>query len=142
MKHGERDKRIDVRVRADDTHAVVEVHSDRAIPSEVMSRLFEPFTARGDKHRHRDGLGLGLFIARSIARARRGDLLVDSSPERGTTFSLVLPRDRARDAARQPSTRPRAAAPGNSPTAARDRHPSAEISMRARVVRKSSARAR
>ncbi len=38
-----------------------------------------------------DGLGLGLFIAKGIARAHGGGLEVDSS-EGSTLFRLVLPR--------------------------------------------------
>lgn len=81
-----------MRVRSDNGNAIVELHNDGAIPHEVMPTLFQPFGARGENKRHRDGLGLGLFIAQSIARAHRGELQVDSSPERGTTFRLVLPR--------------------------------------------------
>ena len=92
VKHGAPGKPIDVRIRSDDARAIVEVHNDGAIPNDIMPTLFQPFAARGDSKRHRDGLGLGLFIAQAIARAHRGDLQVDSSPERGTTFRLVLPR--------------------------------------------------
>lgn len=92
VKHGAPGQPIDVRVRTDDAHAVVEVHNEGAIPPEVMPTLFQPFAARGDRKRPGDGLGLGLFITKSIARAHHGDLQVDSSPERGTTFRLVLPR--------------------------------------------------
>jgi PAS domain S-box-containing protein len=92
VKHGVPGKPIEVRVSSDSGHAIVEVHNEGVIPSEQLPGLFEPFAARGDKTRHREGLGLGLFIARSIARAHRGDLQVESSPERGTTFRLVLPR--------------------------------------------------
>ncbi|HUQ03421.1 MAG TPA: sensor histidine kinase [Kofleriaceae bacterium] len=78
VKHGEPGKPIAVRVRADDGHAVVEVHNEGAIPSEVLSTLFEPFASRGPRaKRHKDGLGLGLFIARSIARAHGGELPPD-----------------------------------------------------------------
>lgn len=92
VKHGVPGQPIDVRVRADDAHATVEVHNAGAIPQEIMATLFQPFAARGGRKRDRDGLGLGLFIAKSIACAHRGELQVDSSPEHGTTFRLVLPR--------------------------------------------------
>ena len=92
VKHGTPGKRVDVRVRADDAHAIVEVHNEGAIPSSLMHTLFQPFAARGDASRRRDGLGLGLFIAQSIARAHHGELQVHSTPESGTTFRLLLPR--------------------------------------------------
>jgi PAS domain S-box-containing protein len=93
VKHGAPDTPIKVRVRAEPARAVIEVHNAGAIPAELMPTLFEPFASRGgDQLRRRDGLGLGLFIARSIARAHQGDVHVESSPDRGTTFRLVLPR--------------------------------------------------
>jgi PAS domain S-box-containing protein len=92
VKHGSPGQPIGVRVHSDDAHTIVEVHNDGAIPPEIMPTLFQPFAARGDHKRHRDGLGLGLFIAQAIAQAHRGQLQVDSSPEGGTTFRLVLPR--------------------------------------------------
>jgi PAS domain S-box-containing protein len=92
VRHGTPGRPIDVRVRSDNGHAIVEVHNEGAIPDEIMPTLFMPFAARGDHTRHREGLGLGLFIAQSIARAHHGELQVESSPELGTTFRLVLPR--------------------------------------------------
>ena len=61
------------------------------IPREQQSLIFEKFgRARSDGHA-RPGTGLGLFIARSIAEAHGGALEVRSSPDRGSTFTLVLP---------------------------------------------------
>jgi PAS domain S-box-containing protein len=92
VKHSEPGTPIGVRIRTEDSNAIVEVHNAGAIPSEVIPSLFEPFAARGDKQRKKDGLGLGLFIARSIAQAHQGELQVATSQEHGTTFRLVLPR--------------------------------------------------
>jgi signal transduction histidine kinase len=58
------------------------------IPADQLSVIFEPFR-KGD--RTPAGLGLGLFIAREIARAHQGKLEVTSSRE-ATTFSIHLPR--------------------------------------------------
>jgi signal transduction histidine kinase len=56
-----------------------------------MPRIFEPFRS-GRHHGSRgDGLGLGLFIAKAIARAHGGGLEV-SSGEGETRFRMVLPR--------------------------------------------------
>jgi two-component system CheB/CheR fusion protein len=90
VKHGVPGKPIDVRVTSDDQHAIVEVHNEGAIPTEIMPTLFEPFAVRA-AHR-REGLGLGLFIAKAIAQAHRGELRVASTAEAGTTFRLLLPR--------------------------------------------------
>jgi PAS domain S-box-containing protein len=92
VKHGTAGRPIAVRVSGDATHAVVEVHNDCAIPADIRPTLFEPFAVRANPGHHKSGLGLGLFIARSIARAHGGDLQVESTPEQGTTFRLSLPR--------------------------------------------------
>lgn len=91
VKHGDPGQPIRIRVGKKGDHAVVAVHNGGAIPMEIMASLFKPFATRADMDQHREGLGLGLFIAQSIARAHRGDLQVESSPEAGTTFRLLLP---------------------------------------------------
>ncbi len=51
--------------------------------------IFEPFfTTKGEK-----GTGLGLYVTRQIVEAHGGRVELDSSPGRGTRFSLVLPLD-------------------------------------------------
>lgn len=71
---------------------VLEVWNAGYAPRSI-ERLFEPF-ARAAKHHARasSGLGLGLFLAREIARAHGGVLDGHTSPHDGTTFRLTLPR--------------------------------------------------
>ena len=81
--------------------AVVEVtNAGEPIPAEQVAHLFEPFR-RGDDERsqRRRGLGLGLYIAVQIAAAHGGTIRVRSDAERGTTFSVRMPRvvSRGRD---------------------------------------------
>ncbi len=58
------------------------------LPPELAERVFEPgFSSRDDGH---DGVGLGLALARRLARSADGDLVVDDSGSR-TTFRLTLP---------------------------------------------------
>lgn len=57
----------------------------------AKERLFQPFVGSG----RREGTGLGLPIARDIARAHGGDLaLVETGPQ-GTVFELTLPQPEA-----------------------------------------------
>ena len=56
-------------------------------------RLFEPFergSARGESGR--GGAGLGLNVSRRLADLLGADIAAESTPGRGSTFSLILPR--------------------------------------------------
>jgi signal transduction histidine kinase len=55
-----------------------------------QNRIFERF-ARGRSGRRSEGAGLGLAIVRSVAAAHDGRVEVDSTPGRGSTFTIVLP---------------------------------------------------
>ncbi|HSD19387.1 MAG TPA: HAMP domain-containing sensor histidine kinase, partial [Anaeromyxobacter sp.] len=84
---------VEVSWRADAGRAVIRVANEGApIPQEILPVLFEPFR-RGERDRPggKDGLGLGLFIARSIATAHGGALEVSSAPGEPTVFTLTLP---------------------------------------------------
>lgn len=59
------------------------------IPSDKIEAIFEPFVRLDQTS---DGTGLGLAIARELARALGGRIDVTSSPEKGSTFSVTLPR--------------------------------------------------
>jgi len=60
---------------------------------EELERAFEPFY-RGESSRNRatGGTGLGLGIARNIARAHGGDLELRNRPQGGLEAILSLPR--------------------------------------------------
>ncbi|AKJ01395.1 PAS domain S-box-containing protein [Archangium gephyra] len=82
-------------------HARVEARGDRArlvirdegigISPEALERIFGKFE-RAVSDRHYGGLGLGLYITRSIVEAMGGTIRVDSRPGQGSTFTVELPR--------------------------------------------------
>jgi signal transduction histidine kinase len=61
------------------------------IPADIRERLFQPFE-RGAGDRSPGGLGLGLYIASTIANAHGGHIEVESSPGE-TRFTLNMPVD-------------------------------------------------
>jgi signal transduction histidine kinase len=65
----------------------------RGIAREKQERIFEPFVRIDDGFsRTTEGTGLGLAISRDLARAMGGDLVVESTPGAGATFTLTIPR--------------------------------------------------
>ena len=70
------------------------VHNTGApIPAEHLPHLFERFyRADAARDRAQGGYGLGLAIARSITETHRGRISVTSTPDSGTTFTVLLPR--------------------------------------------------
>jgi two-component system phosphate regulon sensor histidine kinase PhoR len=68
------------------------------IASEHLSRLTERFY-RVDRSRSRDtgGTGLGLAIVKHIANRHQAQLLIESTPGKGSTFMLRFPKERIGD---------------------------------------------
>jgi signal transduction histidine kinase len=78
--------RIGVRTGRDTDAAVISVSDDGpGIEPEVAARLFEPFFTTKPR-----GTGLGLTIAREVAREHGGELTWTSKPAAGAEFSLRL----------------------------------------------------
>src|SRR5579863_7378583 len=82
---------VRVTVKAQDQFAVVEVSDNgRGIAPETLPNIFRPFyTTKGD------GTGLGLSLARRIVEDHQGRIDVTSALGQGTTFTVLLPLQRA-----------------------------------------------
>ena len=64
------------------------------IAEELQEKVFTPFTQLATGHtRWRDGTGLGLPLARRLARLMGGDVSVESVPGRGSVFTLWMPAE-------------------------------------------------
>lgn len=72
------------------------------MPPDVRERCLEPFfTTKGEK-----GTGLGLAMVFGILRRHEGAVDIVSSVGKGTTFSIVLPREGSREAVARHATAP------------------------------------
>ena len=89
LRYGE-GQPILVRARAGDADVTLEVRDNGpGIAPQQQAQLFQRF-GRGSAES--GGLGLGLYIARRIAREHGGDIDVATEPGLGTTFTVRLPR--------------------------------------------------
>lgn len=75
--------------------SVIEVSDNGCgMTTETKSRIFNPFyTTKGPGV----GTGLGLSVSYNLIRQLGGEILVDSIPDEGTRFRVVLPREAAAD---------------------------------------------
>jgi signal transduction histidine kinase len=93
IKHTDDGGRIEIGATKDGANVRIFVRDNGAgIPSDQIERVFEPFfqVERGTTRRY-PGVGLGLTIARDLARAMRGNVTISSTPGQGTTAAVVLP---------------------------------------------------
>ena len=60
------------------------------IPEEEQANIFQRFY-RGRQVRQADGVGIGLYLSRQIIAGEGGYVKVQSTPGRGSTFSVFLP---------------------------------------------------
>jgi heavy metal sensor kinase len=86
---------VTVSVKEGEKGAIISVSdTGRGIAADDIPRIFDRFY-RGDKSRSEPGAGLGLSLVLAIVQAHGGDIQVKSSPSAGSTFTIVLPRERS-----------------------------------------------
>jgi CheY-like chemotaxis protein len=84
---------VNVRVRAEGDMLVLVVQDTGVgIPPDQMKHLFERFRRVNDKaHRKVGGTGLGLSIVRELSKLLDGSTTVESTVDKGSTFTVTLP---------------------------------------------------
>src|SRR5580693_4379978 len=84
-----------IRLRTGSSDAAVHVaiaNSGPFVPDDLVLTLFEPFRRMEARTGVRDGVGLGLSIARSVVAAHRATVTARSQPAGGLDISVVIPR--------------------------------------------------
>lgn len=89
--HGDQ---VRVTVRGEEEAVTVAVEDNgTGIPEELYEEAFRPFSRLDEtRSRHQKGVGLGLAIARDVARSHGGDIILSKSELGGLRATLRLPR--------------------------------------------------
>jgi signal transduction histidine kinase len=95
---------LELRGSADEVVLTVRDHGAGIEPA-ALPKIFDRFE-RASPERRRGGLGLGLYVAREIAQAHGGRILVESRPDSGSTFTVTLPRRPSGPSTAEPSLVP------------------------------------
>ena len=105
IKYSADEKHIDVVLRQDAEHVILEVRDHGiGIPTVDQARIFDPyFRAQFSDTISRRGAGLGLTLVQQILASHGGRVEVESEAGRGSTFRLLFPRDLAGDPATLPA---------------------------------------
>ncbi len=106
IQHGLEDQPVTLSLTGEGSAVFVEIHNfGDPIPTGDFSRIFDPLirgsSAEHPKHNRTGSIGMGLYIAREVAKSHNGKLDVVSTAKDGTSFTLRLPRD-ARTKTAQP----------------------------------------
>ena len=107
VQHGSDKTPIHVTLRGDADEVSLAVQNQGpVIPTNQLDKIFDPMhRIEGDKPvAPRDNLGLGLYIAERIVAAHGGTIGVESSEEKGTTFTIHLPKRMRTEGSAPPPT--------------------------------------
>jgi signal transduction histidine kinase len=104
VRHNEPSGWIRLRTGSKDSAVYLEIaNSGPFIPDDAVPSLFEPFRRMQARTGVRDGIGLGLSIARSVVSAHRATVTARSQPAGGLDISVVIPHCPAAEPHPQPA---------------------------------------
>jgi signal transduction histidine kinase len=93
VRHNEPGGWIRLRTGSKDAAAYLEIaNSGPFVPDDAVPSLFEPFRRLETRTGVRDGVGLGLSIARSVVTAHGATVTARSQPAGGLDISVLIPR--------------------------------------------------
>ena len=109
VKYGSPDAPVRIKIASQNERMLLSVHNEgESIAPEQIESIFQVFgRTEAAKKGNKEGWGIGLSYVRSVAESHGGSVAVDSSPYRGTTFTIDIPVDaRPYQNALQPSQKP------------------------------------
>lgn len=107
VQHGSKDFPITLSLFGEAEHVIIEVHNGGdPIPPGELPKIFDPLirgSSADQPTSNRPGsIGMGLYIAREVAKSHGGRIDVSSTIEGGTSFTIRLPRQPAASRVGQP----------------------------------------
>jgi signal transduction histidine kinase len=98
MKYSPSGGTIRIQGRRDQALAIISVTDQGiGIPLEEQGKIFDRFYRVDNRvSRETQGFGIGLFLAKSIVEAQKGQIWVESRPQQGARFSFSLPLSTSR----------------------------------------------
>ena len=109
VRHNEPGGWVRLRTGSGDAAVYLEVaNSGPLIPDDAVFSLFEPFRRMNARTGVRDGVGLGLSIARSVITAHHATVTARSQPGGGLDISVVIPQPQGSGPAGSPAVSPHA----------------------------------
>jgi signal transduction histidine kinase len=93
LKYGDPTAPVWILLKTTDQDVTLSVHNEgKPIPESMCKKLFEPYFRGSEKEgSSQPGWGIGLSVVKGVASAHGGSVSVESSPEKGTTFTLFFP---------------------------------------------------
>jgi signal transduction histidine kinase len=93
IQHGDATRPITLSTRGRGAYVIFKVHNfGPPIPPSLITHMFDPLQ-QGHERKDPTSLGLGLYIASTVAHSHQGTLTATSSAKDGTTFTATLPRE-------------------------------------------------
>jgi signal transduction histidine kinase len=91
IKHNPQGTKVDVRVLTNGSYHLVSIADNgKGIATEHLEKIFQPgFRV---EPANKDGHGLGLDIAKTLIESMGGEIVVNSTLKKGTTFKLKIPK--------------------------------------------------
>jgi len=92
IKYSDNRRKIEIRLYENEDKAFIEVKDHGiGIPENKLKSIFEKFyRVNSKKNENISGTGLGLTVSKDIIEAQNGKLLVSSTLNKGSKFTIVL----------------------------------------------------